>query len=83
MNNQNETIKLAKEKVNNVNRGRIRDNKNTFVALNVVSIVTGTPAHLISNHMKHIDVPKTTNYILFRIGNVRRKQLIDAVVDIN
>ena len=33
--------------------------------------------------MKHIYIPRTTKYRLFRRGNVKRKQLIDAVVDIN
>ena len=50
---------------------------------NIVSIVDGIPTHSIGNHMKHIDVPKSTKYSLFRIGNVKRKQLIDAVDDIN
>ena len=58
INNQNEMIKLAK--VKNVNSGRISDNKNNFVSLKIVSIVASIPTHLILNHMKHIDVPKTT-----------------------
>ena len=64
-------IKLAKLK--SVNRGRISDDKNKFVASNIVSIVAGIPTHSISNHMKHIDVPKTTKYRLFRRNNIIRK----------
>ena len=74
-------IKLAK--VKRVNRRRISDNKNNFVASNIVSIVTGIPTHSISNHMKHIDVSRNTKYKLFKRGNVKRKQLIDDIVDIN
>ena len=33
--------------------------------------------------MKHIDVPRNTKYRFFRGVNVKRKQLINAVVDIN
>ena len=33
--------------------------------------------------MKHIDVPRNTKHRSFRRGNVKRKQLIDAVVNIN
>ena len=33
--------------------------------------------------MNYIDVPKTTKYRLFRRGNIKRKQLVDDVVDIN
>ena len=33
--------------------------------------------------MNYIDIPKTTKYRLFRRGNIKRKQLVDAVVDIN
>ena len=33
--------------------------------------------------MKHIDVLRTTKYRLFRRGNVKRKQLINSIVDIN
>ena len=58
LNNQNEMIKLAK--VKSVNRGRISDDKNNFVASNIVSIVSSIPTHSISNHMKHIDVPRET-----------------------
>ena len=50
-------IKLAKVKVNCVNRGRINDNKNNFGTANIVSIVAGTPIHSIGNHMKNIDIP--------------------------
>ena len=32
--------------------------------------------------MKHIDVPRSTKYRLFNKGNVKRKQLINAVDDI-
>ena len=73
LNNQNETIQLAKIKVNSVNRGRICDDKNTFVKANIVSIVDGIPTHSIGNHMKHIDVPKSTKYKLFKRGNIKRK----------
>ena len=76
-------INLTKVKVNCVNRGRISDDKNNFITANIVSIVAGTPTHSISNHMKDIDVPRTTKYRLFRRDNVKRKTLIDAVLDIN
>ena len=33
--------------------------------------------------MKHIDVPRNTKYRFFRGVNAKRKQLINAVVDIN
>jgi len=33
--------------------------------------------------MKHIDVSRKTRYRLFNKGNVKRKQLINAVDDIN
>ena len=75
---QNEMIKIAKEKV----RGRISDDKNNFVTANIVSIVAGIPTHSIVDHMKHIDVSRTTKYRLFNKGKVKRKQLIDAVDDI-
>ena len=65
-------IKLAKLK--SVNRGRISDDKNKFVASNIVSIVAGTPIPSMSNHMKHIDTPRNTKYRLFRRDNVKRKQ---------
>ena len=64
LNNRNEIIKLVKVKVYSVNRGRISDDKNNVVASNIVSIVAGIQLHSISNHMNHIDVPKTTIYIL-------------------
>ena len=56
--NQNEMIKLVK--VKSVNRGRISDDKNNFVASNIVSIISSIPTHSISNHVKHIDVPRDT-----------------------
>ena len=33
--------------------------------------------------MKHIEVPRNTKYRLFKRGNAKIKQLIDAVVDMN
>ena len=81
LNNQNEMIKLAK--VKKINRGRLCDDKNNFVSSNIVSIVSGIPTHSILNHIRHIDVPKNTKYRLFRRGNVKRKKLINAKVDIN
>ena len=72
-------IKIAKQKI----RGRISDDKNNFVTANIVSIVDGIPIHSIVDHMKHIDVPRATKYRLFNKGNVKRKQTIDAVDDIN
>ena len=33
--------------------------------------------------MKHIDISRTNKYRLFRRENLKRKQLIDVVVDIN
>ena len=66
-------IKLAK--VKSVNCGRISDDRNNFVASNIVSVVAGIPTHWISNHMKHIDVPKSTKYRLFRRGNVKRRTI--------
>ena len=76
--NQNEMIKIAKQKI----RGRISDDKNNFVTANIVSIVDGIPTHSIVDHMKHIDVSRATKYRLFEKGNVKRKQLINAVDDI-
>ena len=72
-------IKIAKQKI----RGRISDDKNNFVRANIVSIVAGIPTHSIVDHMKYIDVPRTTKYRLFNKGNIKRKQLIDDVDDIN
>ena len=72
-------IKIAKEKV----KGRISDDKNNFVTVHIVSIVAGIPIHSIVDHMRNIDVPRSTKYRLFNKGNVKRKQLIDAVDDIN
>ena len=80
---QNEIIKFLEIKVNSVKGGRIRDDKNKFVTVTIVSIIADTLTHSIGNHMKHIDVPKTTKYRLFRRGNIKRKQSVDAVVDIN
>ena len=77
--NQNEMIKISKQKI----RGRISDDKKNFVTSNIVSIVAAIPIHLINDHMKHISVPWTTKYRFFNKGNVKRKQLIDAVDDIN
>ena len=77
--NQNEMIKMAKQKTT----GRISDDKNNFVTANILSIVAGIPTHSIVDHMKHIDVARATKYRLFNKGNVKRKQLIDAVDDIN
>ena len=62
------------EKVKSVNHGRINNDKSNFVASNMVSIVAGILSHSISNHMKYIDVPRNTEYRLFRRGNVKRKQ---------
>ena len=64
-------------------RGRTSDDKNNFVTANIVSIVDGIPTHTILDHMKYIDVARTTKYRLFNTGYVKRKQLIDAVDDIN
>ena len=72
-------INLEKVKLNSINRGRISYDKNNFVTANIVSILVSTPTHLISNNMKHIDVPKTVKYRLFGRSKVKRKQLIDAV----
>ena len=41
LNNKNEILKLAKVKVNSVNRGRINNNNNNFVTTSIVSIVAG------------------------------------------
>ena len=76
-------IKLAKVKVNCVNRRRLSDDKNNFITANVVSIADGIPTRSIGNHMKHFDVPKSTKYRSFIRGNVKRKIIIDAVDDIN
>ena len=77
--NQNERIKIAKQEI----RGRISDDKNNFVTKNIVSIVAGIPTHSIVDHMKYIDVSRSTKYRLFNKGNVKRKQLIYAVDDIH
>ena len=74
---------LELAKVKGVNRGRINDDKINFVASNMVRIVAGILTHSISNHMKYINVPRNTEYRLFRRGNVKRKQLIDSKVHIN
>ena len=70
-------------KVKTKKRGRTSDDKNNFVTANIVSIVAGNPTHSIVDHIKHIDVSRTTKYRLFNKGNVKIKQLIDAVDDIN
>ena len=57
--------------------------KNKFVTENVLSIVVGTPTRSIDNHMKHIDISRTTKCRLCSRGNVKRNKLIDDVVDIN
>ena len=67
-------IKLAKVKIKCANRGRISDDKNNFVTANIVSIDSGTPTQSIVDHMKQINVSKTTKYRLFRRGNVKRKK---------
>ena len=74
-------IKLAN--IKSVNRGRISDDRNKFVASNILSIIASIPTYSISNHMKHINVPRNTKYRWFKRGNVERKQLIDFIVDIN
>ena len=63
--NQNEMIKITREKV----RGRISDDKNNFVTTNIVA---GIPIYSIVDHMKHIDVPRSTKYRLFNKGNVKK-----------
>ena len=83
MNNQNDIIKLAKVKVNSVNRWRRSDDKRNFVTANVVNTVAGIQTHSIDNHMKDINVPKSTPNRLFRRDNTKGKQLIDDVDDIN
>ena len=65
-------IKLAK--VKSINRGKISDNKNDFVASNIINVVDGIPTYSIPNHMKHIDVPRNTKYRLLRRGNVKRNK---------
>ena len=72
--NQNEMINHSK--VKSVNCGKLSDDKNKFLASNIVSIVAGIPTHSILNYMKHIDVSRNTKYKLFRRGNVKRKQWI-------
>ena len=54
--NQNEMIKSAKQKI----RGRISDDKNNFVTSSIVRIVAGIPIHSIVDHMRNIDVPRST-----------------------
>ena len=56
--NQTDMMKIAMTKQKTT--GRISDDKNNFVASNIVSIVSSIPTHSISNHMKHIDVPRET-----------------------
>ena len=57
-------LKFAK--VNGVKRGKITYDKNNCLAENVVSIVIGIPTNSISNHMKYIDIPRSTKYKLFK-----------------
>ena len=78
--NQTDMIKTALQKTKK--RGRTSDDKNNFVTANIVSIVAGNPTYSINDHMKHIDVSRKTRYRLFNKGNVKRKQLINAVDDI-
>ena len=49
-------IKIAKQKI----KGRISDDKNNFVTVNIVSIVAGILIHSIVDHMRNIDVPRST-----------------------
>ena len=65
-------IKIASE--SSTKRGRITNDKNSYVIINFVSI-SGTPTTSIFNYIKHIDLPKTTKYILFSKGNAKRKYL--------
>ena len=48
-----------------------------FLTENVVSIVAGTPTNYTYNLVKHINIPKTTKYMIFKKGNV--KNLINVV----
>ena len=74
-------IKFAK--VNSVKGGRTTDDKNIVLTINFVSIVADTPTDSISNNFKHIDIPRSIKYRLFEKGNVKIKQLIYVVDDIN
>ena len=40
-------------------RGRITDDRNSYIMTNFISIVS-TPTSSTSNHIKYIDLPKTT-----------------------
>ena len=64
LNNQNEMIKL--EKLNIVKRGRITDDRNNLLTVNIVNIVADTPTNFICNHMRHIDIPKTVRCRLLK-----------------
>ena len=65
-------LKIASE--SSTKRGRITNDKNSYVIINFVSI-SSTPTTSIFNYIKHIDLPKTTKYRLFSKGNAKRKQL--------
>ena len=57
-------------------RGRITDDKNSFVMTNFISI-TITPTNSISNHTQYIDLPRFSKYKLFNKGNMKRNELTE------
>ena len=69
LNNQNLMLKIASE--SSTKRGRITDDKNSFVLSNFV-IITCTLTSSIFNHTKHIDLPRSSKYKLFNKGNGKR-----------
>ena len=69
-------LKIASE--SSTKRGRITDDKNSFVLSNFV-IITCTLTSSIFNHTKHIDLPSSTKYRLFNKSNVKRKLLTKCV----
>ena len=69
---------LKIEPESSTKRGRRTDYKNSFIMNCFVSIVD-TPASFISNHIKYIDFPRSTKYILFNKCNVKRKELTECV----
>ena len=72
LNSQNMMLKIASE--SSSKHERKTNDKKSCVMTNFVS-VSGTPTSSISNDIKHIDLPKTTKYILFSKGNAKRKYL--------
>ena len=79
LNNQNMILKVASK--SSTKRGRITDNKNSYVMAKFISI-SGTLTSSISNHIKHNELPKTTEYRLFNKDDTKRKNVFEYVDEI-